>query len=66
MRYVVGIPEVHIATVTVELPEGATPDEIRDAASETSEMDGAELLEYSHTLDRDEWTIMDSNHNYIE
>ena len=55
-KYLVGIREVHVNTVEVELPEGASEEEIRDAAGAHS-IEGSVMLEYSHSLDPEVWSI---------
>jgi len=55
-KYLVRIPEVHINTVEVEVPDGTSEDEIREIAGENT----PETLdiEYSHSLEADEWAVI--------
>jgi len=57
MKYYVEIPEVHKALVEVDLPEGATRDQIIEAAQNLFEDIGSDNLEYSHTLEHEERVI---------
>lgn len=66
MKYVAEVKEVHCRIVEVDLPEGATKEQIADEVYK-KDLDGYNSmdLEYSHTLDEDEWTIRDQNGKYI-
>lgn len=66
VKYNIEIPEVHKALVKVELPEGATRNQIINAAQELFEENGSDDLEYSHTLEHDEWTVRDEKGNFLE
>lgn len=55
-KYLVGIREVHVNTVEVELPEGASEEEIKQAAADNSGSQSV-LDEYSHSLDPDVWSV---------
>lgn len=61
MKYFVEIPEVHKALVKIELPEGATRDQIIEAAQNKFEESGSDDLEYSYTLEHDDWTAYPEN-----
>ena len=65
MKIAVEIPEVHKTLVEIEVPDGATKEEILKAAQSKFEAGGSNDLEYSHTLDDDEWTIRDYNGNFF-
>ena len=53
MKYLVGIREIHISYREVELPDGATKEDIINAAMESDD----DYLEYSHTMDSSNITI---------
>lgn len=67
MKYAVGIPEVHRTFVEVELPDGATRDQIIEAAQKRFEENGSDdaYLEYSHTLEHDEWTVCTEKGDFV-
>jgi hypothetical protein len=54
MKYSVSIPEVHYATIYVEAIDAE--DAMNKAKDKYPITHTDELLEYSHTLDRDYWT----------
>jgi hypothetical protein len=58
-KFSVDVKEVWCHTVEVELPAGATKEQILNAANDKiAEGDEGET-EYSHTLDPDTWTVRD-------
>lgn len=65
MKYYVEIPEIHKALVEIEAPEGISRDDLLDLASNKFEEEGSDVLEYSRTLEIDEWTIRDEDGNFI-
>lgn len=65
MKYYIEISEVHKALVEIEAPEGISLDQLIDLASSEFEENGSDILEYSHTLEDDEWTVRDENGNFI-
>ena len=52
MKYIVGIREVHVSHRVVEAQD---PEQAKDIASR--DLDTEVALEYSHTLDKDTWTV---------
>jgi hypothetical protein len=65
MKVTVEIAEVHKSSREIEVPDDATPAEIRELA-ERDAGDADELdLEYSHTLSADHWTIRKENGEFI-
>lgn len=50
-RYYVGIREIHVST---RLVEAASPDE---ALEKATSVDDEVYCEYSHTMDREHWTV---------
>jgi PhoPQ-activated pathogenicity-related protein len=58
-KFTVDVKEVWCHTVEVELPESATRQQIIDAVNDKIEEDDEGNMEYSHTLDPDQWTIRD-------
>lgn len=66
MKVVVEIHEVHHSIREIEVPDNATDVEIREAAEEDAG-DANELhLEFSHTLDPDQWTIRKPNGDHVK
>lgn len=66
MKVIVAIEEVHHSIREIEVPDGATDEEIRKAAKKDA-ADADELnLEYSHTLDPEKWTIRKPNGDYVK
>jgi uncharacterized membrane protein len=58
MKYSVSIPEVHIATIYVE---AENEEEAMEIAEEQYSVTGIpDELEYSHTLDKDQWEAYES------
>ncbi len=55
-KYLVGIREVHVNTVEVELPDGADDDAIKELAGSLS-VEESVMMEYSHSLDLDVWSV---------
>ena len=68
MKYSIGISEVHRTFIEIELPEGATRDQITKAAQKWFEENGSDdsYLEYSHTLEPDTWSVCDEKGNFLE
>lgn len=65
MKVTVEIAEVHHSIREIEVPDDATPKQIRALAYKDAG-DADELnLEYSHTLDPSEWTIRKENGDHI-
>lgn len=65
MKVTVEIVEVHKSIREIEVPDDATPDEIRHFA-EADAGNADELnLEYSHTLDPSTWTIRKENGEFM-
>ncbi len=61
MKVIVEITEVHKSIREIEVPDNATDAEIREQAAEDA-VGADELdLEYSHTLEPEEWTIRKEN-----
>ena len=57
-KFEVDIKVLYNDTVVVELPEGATREEIVVAAAKKHEEEGPSTTEYGeHTFDSDTWTI---------
>jgi len=66
MKVTVEIGEVHYSIREIEVPDGASDAEIRQAA-EADAGDANELhLEYSHTLPKENWTIRKPNGDHVE
>lgn len=65
MKYYIEIPEVYKALVKVELPEGTMRDKVIEAAQKIFEKMGSNDLEYSHTLEQEEWTVCDGEGNHL-
>lgn len=59
-KFIVELKEVHSVPVEVECPDGATKEEILEAAARHFDEYGFDEIEYSHTLDRDTWTVRDA------
>jgi hypothetical protein len=64
-KFTVDIKEVWSHTVEVELPAGATKEQILAAAQSKIEEGDDGNTEYSHTLDNDEWTVRNEAGNYL-
>lgn len=64
-KFTVEIPEVHKSIITVEAPEGTRLEELLDRAKQLFEEDGEETLEYSHTMERDHWTVRTEGGDYV-
>lgn len=56
MKYYVEISEVHKALVEIEAPKGISRDTLLKLAQDKFEEEGSDNLEYSHTLETDQWT----------
>ena len=59
-KIVVEIKEVHSVPVEIECPDGATKEEMLELAAKHFDEHGSDTIEYSHTLDRDAWTVRDA------
>lgn len=62
-KIVVDIKEVWSVEVVVEVPDDATKDEILETATKKFEEGEHGESEYSHTLDRDVWTVRELSPN---
>lgn len=65
IEYYVEIPEVHKALVKVTLPQGTSRDKVVEAAQQEFEENGSDDLEYSHTLEHDEWTVRTEKGDFV-
>ena len=66
MKVTVEITEVHKSLREIEVPDDATDAEIREAAEEDAG-DANELnLEFSHTLEPENWTIRKENGDHVK
>lgn len=65
MKYFVEIPEVYKALVEIESLKTLDRDTILRLAEDKFDEEGSDTLEYSYTLDLDEWFIIDSEGNHI-
>jgi len=65
MNYVIEIPEVHKAIIEVEAPEGLSRQEILALAKKKFEENGSDILEYSRTLEEEEWVTRTDNGEFI-
>lgn len=65
MKIFVDIKEIWSATVTVEVPENATRDEMLEAATTAFEENGTDTSEYDRTMERDHWTVRKENGDYV-
>lgn len=59
-KVVVEIKEVHSVSVEIECPHGASRDEVLELAAKHFEEHGSDVIEYSHTLSREAWTVRDA------
>ena len=60
----VDVKEIWDHTITVEVPDDATRQEIIAAAEEIMETSGDGETEYNRTMDSDMWTVRDGDHYY--
>ncbi len=60
MRIIVGIQEIHFLNVELDVADNATREEITQAAEDKANDTDSLEVEYSHTLDQDDWTVRDS------
>lgn len=57
MKVRVGVKEVWIQTVELDVPKNATDDEIKDRVNDSIEEYDGDEIRYDHTLCPDQWTI---------
>ena len=65
MRFTVDVKEVWTRSITVELPETATAEQVREQANRQIQESDEGATEYSRTLDPENWTVRDSNGRYL-
>lgn len=65
MKVFVEISEVHKSIRELEVPDEATPEQIRTLAREEAGEAYELNLEYSHTLDPEHWNIRRENGQYL-
>lgn len=63
-KFAVDIKEVWTHTIEVKLPDGATKEEIVEAANQKLAEGEEGTTEYSHTLDPDTWGVRNEAGNY--
>ena len=66
MKVRVEIAEVHKSIREIEVPDGATDAEIREAAAQDAGDADEFHLEYSHTLPAEQWTIRKPDGDFVK
>lgn len=57
MKFCIEIPEVHKVLVEVDAPKGTPREQLVKLANKKFEEGDTGDMDYSHTLDEDEWTV---------
>lgn len=65
MKVIVEIKEVHCSTVVLYVASNATREEITQAAQDKAGDASSLALEYSHTLDQENWNVRDDQGRYF-
>jgi len=65
MKVIVEIAEVHKSIRVIEVPDDASPQKIRELAAENAGNANELDLQYSHTLDPQDWIIRTEDGNYF-
>lgn len=62
-RYLIGVKEVHV--VKIETPDLENEEAAKEYANQQIEEGLEEEVEYSHTLDPDEWSVEEISSNAV-